>query len=326
MPANLPPQYFEAEKRYRTAKDPEEKIRALEAMLAIMPRHKGTDKLHAGLRRKIAKFSQEAERKYATARRAGFYIKREGAGQVMLIGPPSSGKSQILVALTEALTTIAAYPFTTKTPLPGMMRFEDIQIQLVDTPPIGYKEMRILLSNTLRGADLIAIVIDLSWEPLSQLESTLRELGEARIEPLRKDIGEITPGNYPKKMLIVGNKDDLEGSNNNWDILHYQYATIFPTISISAKEGNRLEELKKTIFELLDIIRVYTKSPGSKVDLSDPMILKKDSTVEEAAEDIHKDIRAKLKYAVIWGSGKYEGQRVGKRHVLQDRDIIEFHT
>jgi hypothetical protein len=326
MPANLPPQYFEAEKHYRTAKDPEEKIRALEAMLAIMPRHKGTDKLHAELRRKIAKFSQEVERKYATARRAGFYIKREGAGQVMLIGLPNAGKSQILAALTEAIPEIAAYPFTTKAPVPGMMKFEDIQIQLVDTPPIGHKEMRILLSNTLRGADLIAIVIDLSQEPLSQLESTLQELGEARIEPLLKDMGEITPGNYPKEMFIVGNKNDLEGSNDNWNTLYSQYATSFPMFFISAQEGNGLEELKRAIFELLDIIRVYTKSPGSKADLSDPMILKKGSTVEEAAEDIHKDFRAKLKYAIIWGSGKYEGQRVGKRHTLQDRDIIEFHT
>ena len=92
MPANLPPQYFEAEKRFRSAKEPEEKIAALQAMLAIMPRHKGTDKLHAMLRQKIARFSQEAERKYATARRAGFYISKEGAGQVMLVGPANAGK------------------------------------------------------------------------------------------------------------------------------------------------------------------------------------------------------------------------------------------
>ena len=131
MPANLPPQYFEAEKRYRSAREPEEKIAALEAMLAIMPHHKGTDKLHAVLRQKIAKFSLEAEKKYATARRTGFYIDREGAGQVMLVGPANAGKSQLLAAVTEAIPEIAEYPFTTKTPMPGMMKFEDIQIQLV---------------------------------------------------------------------------------------------------------------------------------------------------------------------------------------------------
>jgi len=326
MPANLPPQYFEAEKRYRSAKDPEEKIEALEAMLAIMPKHKGTDKLHAGLRRKIAKFSQEAERKYATARRTGFYIRREGAGQVMLVGPANVGKSQLLAAVTEAIPEIAEYPFTTQTPIPGMMKFENIQIQLVDTPPIGHKNVRTLLSNTLRGADLIAIVIDLGVEAISQVEATLQGLAEARIEPLVNDVTQVTPGSYPRKMLIVGNKNDLEDSSDNWRKLNSRYSELFPTISISAKEGDGLEEFKKSIYQALDIIRVCTKTPGSKADLTEPVILKKGSTIEDAAESIHKDFKTKLKYAVVWGSGKYEGQRVSRGHVLQDGDIVEFHV
>ncbi len=325
MPANLPPQYFEAEKRYRLAKEPEEKIEALQTMLAIMPKHKGTDKLHAGLRRKIAKLSQEAERKYATAKRAGFYVRKEGAGQVMLVGPANVGKSEILAAITEAIPEIAEYPFTTQTPILGMTKFENIQIQLVDTPPIGHKEVRILLANALRNADLIAVVIALSLEPISQVEATLQWLREARIEPLVNDAIRVTPGSYPMKMLIVGNKNDLEGSSGNWRTLWSQYAELFPLVSISAKEGSGLEGLKRTIYRSLNIIRVYTKTPGSKADLTDPMILEKGSTVEEAAESIHKDFRSKLKYATVWGSGKYDGQRVSKEHVLQDSDIVEFH-
>jgi len=325
MPANLPPQYFEAEKRFRSAREPEEKIAALQAMLAIMPRHKGTDKLHAALRRKIARFSQEAERKYATARRAGFYISREGAGQVMLVGPANAGKSQLLAAVTEAIPEIAEYPFTTKTPIPGMMKFEDTQIQLVDTPPIGHKEVRLLLANTLRNADLIAIVIDLSLEPISQVEAALQGLREARIEPLPDGGTQATPGSYPRKMLIVGNKNELAGSNENWERLHSQYAKLFPLVSISAREGDGLEEFKRAVYQALNIIRVYTKTPGSKADLTDPMILEKGSTLEEAAESLHKDFYQNLKYAVVWGSGKYDGQRVSKGHVLQDGDIVEFH-
>jgi ribosome-interacting GTPase 1 len=325
MPANLPPQYFEAEKRFRSAKEPEEKIAALQAMLAVMPRHKGTDKLHAMLRQKIARFSQEAERKYATARRAGFYISREGAGQVMLVGPANAGKSQLLAALTEAIPEIAEYPFTTKTPIPGMMKFEDIQIQLVDTPPIGRKEVRVLLSNVLRNADLIAIVIDLSREPVSQVEAALQGLREARIEPLTDDGTQVTPGSYPRKMLIVGNKNELAGSKVNWERLRSKYARLFSLVSISAREGGGLEEFKKAVYQALDIIRVYTKTPGSKADLTDPMILEKGSTLEEAAESLHKDFYQNLKYAVVWGSGKYDGQRVSKGHVLQDGDIVEFH-
>jgi ribosome-interacting GTPase 1 len=324
MPANLPPQYFEAEKRFRSAKEPEEKIAALQEMLAIMPRHKGTDKLHAMLRQKIARFSQEAEKKYATARRAGFYISREGAGQVMLVGPANAGKSQLLAVVTEAIAEIAEYPFTTKTPIPGMMKFEDIQIQLVDTPPIGRKEVRVLLSNVLRNADLIVIVIDLSREPISQVEAALQGLREARIEPL-DDGTQVTPGSYPRKMLIVGNKNDLAGSNKNWERLRSQYARQFPLVSISAREGGGLEEFKRAVYQALNIIRVYTKTPGSKADLTDPMILEKGSTLGEAAESLHKDFYQNLKYAVVWGSGKYDGQRVSKGHVLQDGDIVEFH-
>jgi len=325
MPANLPPQYFEAEKRFRAAKEPEEKIAALEAMLAIMPRHKGTDKLHAMLRQKIARFSQEAERKYATARRAGFYISREGAGQIMLVGPANAGKSQLLAALTEAIPEIAEYPFTTKTPIPGMMKFEDIQIQLVDTPPIGHKEVRVLLANTLRNADIIAIIIDLSREPVSQVEAALQGLREARIEPLTDNGTQITPGSYPRKVLIVGNKNELAGSNKNWERLRSQYDRLFPLVSISAREGGGLEEFKRAVYQALDIIRVYTRTPGSKADMTDPMILEKGSTVREAAESLHKDFYQNLKYAVVWGSGKYDGQRVSKGHVLQDGDIVEFH-
>jgi ribosome-interacting GTPase 1 len=324
MPANLPPQYFEAEKRYRSAKEPEEKIAALEEMLAIMPHHKGTDKLQAALRQKIAKFSQEAERKFATARRAGFYIKREGAGQVMLVGPANVGKSQLLAAVTEAIPEIAEYPFTTKTPTPGMMKFEDIQIQLVDTPPVGYKEVRVLLSNVLRNADLIAIVIDLSREPISQVEATMQGLREARIEPLNGDT-QATPGSYPRRMLLVGNKNELAGTNENWERLRSRYAKLFPLVSISAREVRGLEEFKRAIYQALNIIRVYTKTPGSKADLTDPMVLKKGSTLEEAAESLHKDFYQNLKYAVVWGSGKYDGQRVSKGHALQDGDVVEFH-
>ncbi len=325
MPANLPPQYFEAEKRLRAAKDPEEKIAALEAMLAIMPHHKGTDRLRAVLTQKIARFSQDAERKYATARRAGFYITREGAGQVMLVGQANTGKSQLLAAVTDAIPEIAEYPFTTKSPMPGMMKFEDIQIQLVDTPPIGYKEVRVLLSNVLRTADVIAIVIDLSREPISQVEAALQGLREARIEPLSDDGAQTTPGNYTRRMLIVGNKSDLPGSSEHLAALRSQYATRFPIVSISARECHSLEEFRRAVYQALNIIRVYTKTPGNKADLTDPMVLEKGSTLEEAAESLHKDFYQNLKYAVVWGSGKFDGQRVSKGHVLQDGDIVEFH-
>ena len=326
MPANLPPQYFEAEKRYRLAKDPEEKIGALQAMLAIMPKHKGTDKLRAELRRKIARLSDEAERKYATARRAGFYIAKEGAGQVILVGLANVGKSQLLASVTEASPEIAPYPYTTKTAIPGMMKFGDIQIQLVDTPPVGDKHVRTLLANSLRGADLIAIVVDLGTEPTGQVEATLQALREARIELLNDNLEEGIQGSYQKKMLIIGNKNDLESSSSNWERLVSQYGGLVPMVSTSATEGHGLEKMRESIYKALDIVRVYTKAPGSKADLTEPVILKRGSTAIDAAESVHKDFQQNLRYIVIWGSGKYDGQRVGRDHALQDGDIVEFHV
>ena len=324
MPANLPPQYFEAEKRFRMAKSPEEKIEALEAMLAIMPKHKGTDKLHADLRRKIAKISEEAEKKYATSRKS-YYIKKEGAGQVALVGLPNVGKSQLLAAVTEASPEVADYPFTTRTPTIGMMKFENTQIQLVDTPPVTGRDSRIWLNNIARNADLIAIIVDLSNGPVEQVETTLQELENMGIVPATNNTQEATIGRRQRKMLIIGNKNDLENSSANWRQLTLQYNARFPVIAISAKEGNSLEKLKREIFEALDIIRVHTKTPGTKPDLTNPVILKRGSTVKDAAESIHKDFRSKLKYAMVWGSGKFDGQRVGQEHILQDGDIIELH-
>jgi len=324
MPANLPPQYFDAEKRYRQAKTPEDKIEALEVMLAIMPKHKGTDHLYGDLRRRIAKLTEEAERKAATSR-ACFYIRKEGAGQVALVGLPNVGKSQLLAAVTDALPDIADYSFTTKSPNIGMMKFANIQIQLVDTPAVTGKDSRVWLNNIARNADLIAIVADLSNNPVEQVEATLQELENIGIVPISTKITEATIGKRQRKMLIIANKSDLESSGAGTKQLNAQYSTRFPVIAISASKGNNVEVLKSGIFKALEIIRIHTKSPGQKVDLTDPVILKVGSTVKEAAEEIHKDFKSKMKYAVVWGSGKFDGQRVSQGHVLQDNDIIELH-
>jgi ribosome-interacting GTPase 1 len=324
MPANLPPQYYDAEKRYRAARTPEDKIEALETMLAIMPRHKGTDHLYGDLRRRIAKLQEEAERKAATSR-TSFYIRKEGAGQIALVGLPNAGKSQLLAAVTDALPEIAEYPFTTKSPNIGMMKFENIQIQMVDTPPVTGKDSRVWLNNVARNADLIVIVVDLSKNPVEQVGTTLQELDNVGIVPTTNVSLESLIGKRPRKMLITGNKSDLDSSDAGWHLLKTRYGSQFPVIAVSATSGNNLRDLKKSIFQALEIIRVHTKSPGQKPDLTDPIILKTGSTVKNAAEDVHKDFKTKLKYAVVWGSGKFDGQRVSQDHVLKDNDIIELH-
>ena len=313
MPANLPPQYFEAEKKFRLAKNPADKIVALEEMLAIMPKHKGTDHLRADLRRKIARLTQISEKKAAT-QRASMLIDKEGAAQIAVIGLPNAGKSQLVSSLTNASPTVAEYPFTTKNATPGMMEFENIQIQLIDTPPLTEQSVVWWLPHMIRRADALLIVVDLADAPLAQVEAIFTELESRKIDIKDK-----------VKALIVGNKLDLANAKENHLALKNKYQGQLPVIAISAREGVGLEELKREIFQMLDIIRVYTKAPGQKPEFTDPIILERGSTLEDAAASVHKDFAAKLKYARIWGSGKHDGIMAKRDHVLQDGDIIELH-
>ncbi|MFC2012027.1 GTPase [Chloroflexota bacterium] len=325
MPANLTPQYFEAENRFRQAKTTPEKIAALEEMLAVMPKHKGTDHLKADLRRRIAKLTQSTDKKAAT-QRASMIVQKEGAAQVLVIGPPNTGKSQLVASLTNASPTVADYPFTTHTTTPGMMEFENIQIQMVDTPPLVTDSAQPLLPPNLIRADALLAVIDLSTDPLVQMETITAVLRNTRIgigsPKADEEEGSII---YHKKILVIGNKIDLDGAGENFKTLTELYQDELPVIAVSARNGTGLEALRLKIFQLLDIIRVYTKTPGQKPDLNDPIVLQRGSTTEVAATEVHKDFSARLKFARVWGSGKHDGVMVRRDHILQDGDIIELH-
>ena len=325
MPANLPPHYFEAEKAFREAKDPLEKIAALEEMLSIMPKHKGTDHLRAELRGRIAKLTQQAAKK-SGARRASLVIEKEGAAQLALVGLPNAGKSQLIASITKASPPVADYPFTTRQALPGMMEFENIKIQLIDTPPLAPQAIEFWMPPILRRADALLVIIDLSADPLEQMKAIIEQLKKMRVIIGEGD-AELDPEStvWHKKALVVGNKIDADNASRNYQALKAEYKGQFPFIAISAAEGTGLEELRGKIYEVLDIIRVYTKAPGKKPDPTDPIILKRGSTLADAAAEVHKDFRAKMKYARIWGSGKHDGVMAKRDHVLEDGDIIELH-
>jgi len=308
MPANLPPQYFAAEKRYREAKTPEDKIKALEEMLAIMPKHKGTDKLQAALRAKIAKFRRIIEEQKRTGKgRYAFYIEKEGAGQVILVGAPNSGKSLIMRRLTNTDTKVAPYPFTTTGPVVGMMEFEDIKIQLVDLPPLTTSPMPGLF-GIIHDSDALLWIHDVT------------DPNPIRIETEKQQLLERKPQD---KILAVINKIDLVNppSLERWQSLLHDFKLHF----ISAETLQGLEELRRMIFDILGVIRVYTKAPGKPIEYSDPLILPKGSTLLDAAEEIHKDFAHKLKYARLWRGTSIKGLRVEKNYTLEDRDVVEFH-
>lgn len=317
--------YFEAEKRFRTARSPQEKVSALEEMLAVMPKHKGTDHLKADLRRKIAKLSQQGERK-SGAQRASMILEKEGAAQAIVVGPPNSGKSQLVASVTNASPQVADYAFTSHTATPGMMEFENIQIQLVDTPPLVSGSTPFWLPQMMRRADLLVIVLDLSDGPVDQAVDIGLQLEDLRIGIAGGEESAET-GIARKKALLVGNKTDLceDDSAALLRRVAAEFAGGVPVAGVSARHGAGLEVFRRRVFQVLDIIRVYTKSPGQKPDFADPIVLPRGSTLQDAAEDVHKDFRARMKFARLWGSGKHEGVMAKRDHVLQDGDVIELH-
>jgi len=326
MPANLPPDYFEAEKRYRAAKTPREKIACLEQMLTIMPKHKGTDKLRADLRRRISKLKDASRSKKSVGKRdSAFHIDKEGAGQVPVLGPANVGKSALVAALTNASPQVADFPNTTWQPTPGMMPVGDIQIQLIDTPPLDREYVEPELMDLIRRADLILLVVDLQTDPMQQLEDTTAMLDEFRIVPLRlKERYAGQPGLTFIPFLVLANKNDDHRSDENFEILCELLEDDWPMLSVSATTGRNLETLKQMVTARLEIIRVYSKAPGKDPDTNTPFVLKKGSTVADFAGKVHQDFVKNLKMARVLGQSVFDGQKVQRDHVLHDGDVVEL--
>jgi ribosome-interacting GTPase 1 len=326
MPTNLLPDYYKLEELYREAQTNEEKIRYLEEMMAIVPKHKGTDHLRADLRRKLAKLKEASEAKKGTSRQVSpFHIDKEGAGQVVLIGPTNAGKSALVATLTNATPDVAEYAFTTWTPTPGMMEAGNVQIQLIDTPSLDREHMEGELLNLIRRADLLLLVVDLQAFPIEQIESTIAFLEEHRIAPLRRQeryAGE--RGFIFIPLLVMVNKCDDESADEDFEVLCELLEEDWPLIPVSAATGRNFDQLKQAVFERLEIMRVYAKPPGKEADLSRPFVLKKGSTVEEFAGKVHKDFLENLKSARVWGSAAHDGLMVSRDHVLQDGDVVEL--
>ena len=327
MPANLPPSYFEAEKRYREAKAPAEGIAALEEMLAIMPKHKGTDKLKADLRRRISKLKSKQQQKKKLGRRDRSYtIEREGVGQAVLLGTPNVGKSALVAALTNADPPVADFPHSTWKPTPGMMYFENVQIQLIDMPPVSKEHTEPWLLDIARRADIILVVVNVQTDPMQQLEETVSFLKDNRIAPLgMADLYGVTDRWTFVSFLVVANKSDDQSTEENFEIFKSLVEDDWSLIPVSAKTGRNFDLLRQTLFTNLEIIRVYTKVPGKGPDRKAPFVLKKGSRLEDLASKIHKDFLEKLKYAKVWGKDVYDGQMVQRDHVLQDGDVVELH-
>jgi len=324
MPANLTPEYFKAEKWFREATTAEEKLLALEQMLRVMPKHKGTDHLRADLRKKLSKLKESPVKK-AAKHVDIFHVPRSGSGQIVLLGTPNCGKSSIVAALTNAKVNVADFPFATTAPVPGMVTFEDVPIQLVDMPPITADYLAPGQVGTYRNCDVIAIVIDLSADVRQQLRICLNFL-ESRNLLIDGETSAVDEhGNaLAKRVFYICTKSDI-AKPDALETLKKSCKYPFEFVEVSAQTGTGLEKLSVVFFNLLDIIRIYSKPPGKPADMTDPFTLPAGSTVMDLATAVHRQLAEKLRFARIWGTGVYDGQNAQRNHILNDKDIIELH-
>jgi len=330
MPANLPPQYFEVEKKLKNTHDPIEKIKIMEELLSIIPKHKGTEKLQALYKSKISKLKSKAQKKTVVAKHdLSYHIEKSGAGQVVLIGPPNSGKSMLIKSLTNAEPEVADYPFTTHKPYPAMMEFENVQVQLIDTPPITKDYMEVWHSELVKNADTVLLVIDSrSRDPAEDITTIQEVLKRKKIILFPEDKHDKSSkqkGQFIKNCLLVLNKDEFSDDSEMKDLILEFIDPEFTPIFCSAAQNKNLEFLRKKIFDSLHVMRVYSKIPGKKPSFDEPFVFEHGCDVMDMAQAVHKDFAQNFKYARIWGKKKYKGQKVNKDYKLQDGDIIELH-
>jgi hypothetical protein len=325
--ANLTPQYHDAEERFKATKDHAEKLEALREMIALLPKHKGTEKMLADLRQRLSKLEKEVEHAPRGGHRTEVgHVRREGAGQWILLGPPNGGKSSLLAALTHAHPEVGAYPFTTRAPLPGMMEFEDVQVQLVDTPAVAEGHTEPYLVNLAHDADGVLLVVDVTADDGGAAALLHDLLARARVWPRTRPLPvDAPPFLLPKPVIVLGNKSE-DDDGTFAALAREAVGADLPFFPVSALSGAGLEPLREVLFRELRRIRVYGKEPGHKPDMDRPFVVPEGATVHDLAAHVHKEIAERLKFARIWGRAKFDGQQVDRHHVLADKDVVELHA
>lgn len=330
MAANLTPQYLKAEEEYRRAANADDELKWLQVMLREMPKHKSSEKLQSELKQKISKAKKEVEAERKAGKKGhSVRVPRQGAGTAIILGGPNAGKSQLLRSLTRALPEVAPYPFTTHAPLPGMMPWEDVMIQLIDTPPITADYLEAYMQGLIRGADLALFLVDLGAdEGIEQAQEALDKLNGTKTRLAAASyLDENDVGLSYTKTFLVPNKIDLPEAPLRLELLHEAIEIDFPQHVISAAHGAGLEELRSAVYASLDVVRVYTKLPTAKdPDLERPFTVRRGSTILEVAEMVHKDFAQQFKFARVWGSAVHDGTHVKADYVPHDKDIVEIHA
>jgi ribosome-interacting GTPase 1 len=367
-----------------------EKIKLMREFISLVPKHKGTAKLLANVRRRIATLEEDVEK--AKARRkgghiGGFSVPKEGAGQIIILGPTKVGRSSLLASVTNAKVEVSPISFATRKPVIGMLPYENIQFQLVEAPAIveGAAEGKMDGTQILglaRNADGLVLMVDLAEDSVEQyrvMRSELEQAGimieksEGEVEVTRRSIGvgvqvvgggvlvdctledirrmlesyrinsalvrirgkvalddiesSLFSSTIYKPTLIVANKLDAHGADETLQCLKEELKdTELPLLPVSCQYNQGLEDIGGYIFEILGVIRVYTKEPSEKEPSPKPLVVKEGTTVIEIAKELHSSLYRRFQYGRVWGqSAKYPGQKVGATHLLKDGDILEIH-
>lgn len=329
MPANLTPDYLEAEERLRAARTPEEKVSALEEMLRTIPKHKGTDHIQADIKKRLAEARRESQKKPATARSVqSLFVKPEGVGQVFLVGPANSGKSSLVSALTSARAEVAPYPFTTQMFLPGMMLYENVWIQLVDMPPVSSQSPLSWIPSVIRYGNAAWLVVSLASDDiLSEYEEIISLLagGKVRLGASGEPTVIAPDGIATLRTLLVATHCDAPGASDRLELLHEVKNPSIEVVQVDCSRPETLEPLRQHTFTLLNVIRIYGKESGKPVDRSDPFVLSRGATVQDLAAKIHRDLAPRLAYARVWANdASIDGLRVPREYELQDGQTVQL--
>jgi hypothetical protein len=208
-----------------------------------------------------------------------------------------------------------------------MMPWEDVTVQLIDTPPITADYVETHLHGLTRSADLALLLVDLgSDDGIEQCQDVLDRLAATKTRLAATSyLDDDDVGLSYTRTFLVPNKIDLPEAADRLALFHELCPLDFPEYTISAQEGTGLKELCDAVFRAMDVVRVYTKLPSAKEpDLDRPFTVRRGSTLLELACQVHKDYE-QLKFARVWGTAVHDATSVKGDYVLHDKDVVELH-